>query len=56
MRFLADENIPLESIRRLRQAGYDVWAVVEELPGARDRYGNAPFPKGNNEVLLSPGL
>ncbi|RME32780.1 MAG: hypothetical protein D6793_10600 [Thermoflexia bacterium] len=36
-RFLADENIPLESIRRLRLAGYDVRAVIEESPGAKDR-------------------
>ncbi len=37
MRFLADENIPLESIRRLRLAGYDVYAVIEKSPGARDK-------------------
>lgn len=37
MRFLADENFPLESIRFLRLAGYDVRAVVEETPGARDK-------------------
>ncbi len=28
---------PLESIRRLRLAGYDVRAVIEESPGAKDR-------------------
>jgi predicted nuclease of predicted toxin-antitoxin system len=37
MRFLADENIPLTSIRELRQAGYDVAAVIEDSPGASDQ-------------------
>jgi predicted nuclease of predicted toxin-antitoxin system len=36
MRFLANENFPLASIRRLRQAGYDVIAIIEEMPGAKD--------------------
>lgn len=36
IRFLANENIPLESVRRLRKAGHDVLAVSESLPGARD--------------------
>ncbi len=30
MRFLVDENVPLASTRRLRAAGHDVVAVVEE--------------------------
>jgi predicted nuclease of predicted toxin-antitoxin system len=36
MRFLADENIPLASVRRLRDAGHDVAAVSEGSPGASD--------------------
>lgn len=36
MRFLANENFPLASVRRLRQFGHDVAAVIEETPGARD--------------------
>ncbi|MFQ5673541.1 MAG: DUF5615 family PIN-like protein [Nitrospinales bacterium] len=37
MRFLANENVPLASIRRLRDSGYDVTAVKEVLPGATDQ-------------------
>ena len=36
MRFLADENIPLPSIRLLRDAGHDVVSVTEETPGVAD--------------------
>ncbi len=36
MRFLANENFPRASIRRLREAGYDVEAVQEKEPGAKD--------------------
>jgi len=34
--FLADENIPWASIRRLRSAGLDVVSVREETPGIVD--------------------
>ncbi|MBI3946375.1 MAG: DUF5615 family PIN-like protein [Armatimonadetes bacterium] len=36
MRFLANENFPLPSTRRLRAVGHDVWAVVEDAPGSTD--------------------
>lgn len=36
MRFLANENFPLGSIRKLRSAGHDVSAVIEIEPGAKD--------------------
>lgn len=36
MRFVADENVPAASIRRLREGGFDVAAVAEEAPGAPD--------------------
>lgn len=36
MRFLANENIPAESVRRLREAGHDVFSISEALPGAKD--------------------
>jgi predicted nuclease of predicted toxin-antitoxin system len=36
MRFLANENIPLASIRQLRNAGHDVAAVMEDAPGTTD--------------------
>jgi predicted nuclease of predicted toxin-antitoxin system len=37
MRFLANENIPLTSVRHLREANYDTAAVIEDSPGATDR-------------------
>lgn len=36
MRFLANENFPLFSIKQLRSLGYDVAAVVEDMSGAKD--------------------
>ena len=36
MLFLANENFPLPSIRLLRQAGYDVAAIMEDSAGASD--------------------
>ena len=34
--FLADENFPLPSIYLLRNAGYEVNAVIEDSPGVED--------------------
>lgn len=36
MRFLANENVPAASVRRLRAAGHDVRAASETDPGAQD--------------------
>jgi len=36
MRLLADENIPLDSMRALRTAGHDVFAAAESAAGATD--------------------
>jgi predicted nuclease of predicted toxin-antitoxin system len=36
MRLLADENIPLETVRALRSAGHDVYSATEAAPGAPD--------------------
>ncbi len=36
MQFLADENVPLPSIRLLREAGLDIEAIGETAPGAPD--------------------
>lgn len=38
MKLLANENIPLATVRHLRTAGYDVAAVAEFAPGATDQY------------------
>lgn len=37
MNFLADENFPVPSIHRLRQAGHDVLAVIATAPGSADK-------------------
>jgi len=36
MKFLANENFPVASIRRLRASGFDVASVIEDSPGAKD--------------------
>jgi predicted nuclease of predicted toxin-antitoxin system len=36
MRFLANENFPLVSVRRLREAHHDVLSVGESMPGIKD--------------------
>ena len=36
MHFLADENFPLPSVRRLRAQGHNVAAVILDSPGATD--------------------
>jgi predicted nuclease of predicted toxin-antitoxin system len=36
MRFLADENFPLDSVRLLRSRGHDALAAAESLSGSRD--------------------
>jgi predicted nuclease of predicted toxin-antitoxin system len=37
MRFIADENYPLPSIKRLRAQGHDVAAVILDSPGTSDQ-------------------
>jgi predicted nuclease of predicted toxin-antitoxin system len=36
MRLLADENIPLDTVRALRAAGHDVFSAAESASGAPD--------------------
>jgi predicted nuclease of predicted toxin-antitoxin system len=36
MRFLANENFPIASVRELREQGHDVTAVLEVEAGAKD--------------------
>jgi predicted nuclease of predicted toxin-antitoxin system len=36
LRFLADESCDFTIVRALREAGYDVHAIVEASPGADD--------------------
>ena len=37
MKFLANENIPLATVRRLRDFGHDVLAIAESVPGSTDQ-------------------
>lgn len=36
MKFIANENIPLASVKVLRDSGYEVFAISEESPGISD--------------------
>jgi predicted nuclease of predicted toxin-antitoxin system len=36
MKFLANENFPLTSVRRLREAGHTVISITEEMAGVKD--------------------
>ena len=36
MRLLADENVPLATVERLRRAGHDVATILEAGAGASD--------------------
>lgn len=36
MRFLANENFPLSSVHKLREAGLDIVSVIEMMAGAKD--------------------
>ena len=52
MKFLANENFPLVSIRLLRMAGYKVESVVENSPGIKDSEV-LKFAEDNNLVILT---
>ena len=66
MRFLANENFPLGSIRGLRDAGHDVAAVGKDSPGAKDAAVLAPavaetriiltFDRDYGELIYRVGL
>jgi len=36
MKFLADENIPLRAVEKLRQSGVEITSIIEESPGLSD--------------------
>jgi predicted nuclease of predicted toxin-antitoxin system len=36
MKFLANENIPLPSVKILRGKGFEVYSIIEEKPGIKD--------------------
>ncbi len=50
--FLANENIPLKSIKILRKSGYDVKAIIEECPGISDEEV-LRIAKDENRIILT---
>jgi predicted nuclease of predicted toxin-antitoxin system len=36
MKFLADENIPLGAVKKLRELGFEIGSITEECPGLPD--------------------
>jgi predicted nuclease of predicted toxin-antitoxin system len=51
MRFLADEDFPLASVKRLRVAGHDVAAIGAECPGVSDREALARAVREDRIIL-----
>lgn len=49
MKFLANENFPLASARLLRDAGFTIFAVAEEMAGAKDA---AVLSRAANDGLI----
>jgi len=49
MNFLANENFPLLSVRRLREAGHHVVCVAQETPGSKDEI---ILERAHNEGLI----
>jgi predicted nuclease of predicted toxin-antitoxin system len=49
MQFLANENFPFPSIKLLRQKGYKIISITENLPGIADE---AVLKKAVNEELV----
>jgi predicted nuclease of predicted toxin-antitoxin system len=51
MKFLANENFPLTSIKLLRNAGYDVISASEEMAGEKDSVILSRAAKDNLIIL-----
>jgi len=51
MQFLANENFPRPSIRILRESGYDISSVFEEIRGAKDFEVLSHAQKDNRIIL-----
>jgi len=51
MKFIANENIPLASVKLLRQAGLTVDAIVEDSPGVSDEQVLLRANRENSVIL-----
>ncbi|WP_196219085.1 DUF5615 family PIN-like protein [Microcystis aeruginosa] len=49
MRFLANENFPLDAVEVLRQNGHDVLWIRVESPGISDREVLKSLPQGESQ-------
>lgn len=54
IRFLLNENVPLASVRLLRQAGWDIAAIIEDSPGVSDTEVMARSPGTTHYHHLRP--
>ncbi len=52
MKFLADENIPLKVVKKLREEGFDIISVTELSPGISDEE-SAEMSQNENRVLIT---
>lgn len=52
MRFLADENMPAQAVRALRESGLDVSWIRDDAPGLSDE-GVLTRSQGEKRVLLT---
>src|SRR5437763_10183392 len=52
MRLLANENLPIASVRRLREKGHDVFAVAESMPASKDE-GVLSLAAQEGRILLT---
>ena len=52
MRFFANENMPLASVRVLREAGFDVASITEDSPGISDE-GVLRRAHAENRIILT---
>ncbi|MBF0158945.1 MAG: DUF5615 family PIN-like protein [Magnetococcales bacterium] len=52
MKLLANENIPLGTVRHLRTLGYNVWAISESMAGSTDDAVLA-FARDHDRILIT---
>ena len=52
IKFLANENVPSATIRKLQDAGYDVFSVSEKFPSVEDK-AVISFAATENRVIIT---
>ncbi|ADT84889.1 DUF5615 family PIN-like protein [Thermococcus barophilus] len=52
MKFLADENIPLKVVKKLREEGFDIISITELNPGISDEKV-AEISQNEDRVLVT---